>query len=72
MEVPAAMDDRPGADRQKVEDVVERLAERLGIPTPELQADYVFLPVNYVTVAEALDEVEPGWRDETLITPPEP
>jgi hypothetical protein len=68
MEVPAAMDDRPGADRQKVEDVVERL----GIPTPELQADYVFLPANYVTVAEALDEVEPGWRDETLITPPEP
>ena len=60
------MDDRPGADRQKVEDVVERL----GIPTPELQADYVFLPANYVTVA--LDEVEPGWRDETLITPPEP
>ncbi|MBA3584356.1 MAG: hypothetical protein H0W36_07490, partial [Gemmatimonadetes bacterium] len=48
------MDDRPGADRQKVEDVVERL----GIPTPELQADYVFLPANYVTVAEALDEVE--------------
>ena len=64
------MDDRPGADRQKVEDVVERLAERLGIPTPELQADYVFLPANYVTVA--LDEVELGWRDETLITPPEP
>jgi hypothetical protein len=27
---------------------------------------------NYVTLAEALDEVEPGWRDETLITPPEP
>jgi hypothetical protein len=63
-----SLDDRPGADRQKVEDVVERL----GIPTPELQADYVFLPANYVTVAEALDEVEPGWRDETLITPPEP
>ncbi len=72
MEVPAVWTIEPGADRQEVEDLVGRLAERLGIPTPDLQDDHVLLPANYVTVAEALDDVEPGWRDKELITPPEP
>ncbi len=49
-----------------------RLAERLGIETPEVKGDTVLLPANYITVAETLDEVEPGWRDGSLITPPEP
>lgn len=72
MEVSAAWTVSRGADRQKVEDVVSRLAERLGIETPEVQGDFVLLPANYPEVARALDEVEPGWDEEDLLTPPEP
>lgn len=72
MDVPAVWTVSPEADRQEVEDLLARLAERLGIETPEIKNGNVLLPANYVTVAEALDEVEPGWRDESLIVPPEP
>lgn len=72
MDVPAVWTVASGADRQELEDVLGRLAERLGIETPEVRGDTVLLPANYITVAEALDEVEPSWRDESLLIPPEP
>ncbi|MEJ7718367.1 MAG: hypothetical protein ACR2LY_01960 [Thermoleophilaceae bacterium] len=68
--VPAAWTVAPGADRERLEDVMGRLAERLGIDTPEVASDYVLLPANYPRVARALDEVEPDWRDESLLIPP--
>ena len=71
-EVPAVWGVDPGADREELEDVLARLAERLEIPPPELQDDSVLLPPDYPAVAEALDEVEPGWRDKSLLIPPEP
>lgn len=72
MEVPAAWTMSRGADREKVEAVVSRLGERLEIGTPEIRGEYVLLPADYPSVARALDEVEPGWRDEGLLIPPEP
>jgi hypothetical protein len=72
MDVPAVWTINPEADREEVEDVLARLGERLGIPTPEIRGDSALLPPNYPQVAEALDEVEPSWRDEELFTPPEP
>jgi len=68
--VPAAWEIAPGADRERVEDVVSRLAEQLEIETPEVGSDTVLLPADYPRVARALDEVEPGWRDESLLIPP--
>ncbi len=68
--VPAVWDIASGADREKVEDVVSRLAEQLEIDTPEVGSNSVLLPADYPRVARALDEVEPGWRDETLLIPP--
>ncbi len=70
--VPAVWRVAPGAAEEKLEDVIGRLAERLQIDTPEITDDYVFLPADYPRVAQALDEVEPGWRDEALLLPPEP
>jgi hypothetical protein len=70
--VPAVWRVAPGADEDKLEDLVGRLAERLQIDTPEIRSEYVFLPAEYPRVAQALDEVEPGWRDESLLLPPEP
>ncbi len=70
--VPAVWRVVPGAADQKLEDVIGRLAARLQIDTPEIRGDYVFLPADYPRVAQALDEVEPGWRDESLLLPPEP
>ncbi|MDQ3644325.1 MAG: hypothetical protein M3356_02310 [Actinomycetota bacterium] len=70
--VPAVWRIPPGADEDKLADVLGRLAEQLGIDTPEIGADHVFLPAEYPHVAQALDEVEPGWRDESLLLPPEP
>jgi hypothetical protein len=70
MEVPAAWTVNPGADREEVEDLVRRLAERLGTPSPELRNDFVLLPPDYPRVARALDEVEPGWREKALLIPP--
>ena len=71
MEVPAVWTIQRGADREAVDDVLGRLAERLEIPTPEVKGDSVLLPPDYPRVADALDEVEPGWRDEELLVPPE-
>jgi hypothetical protein len=71
-DVPAVWRVVPGASEDKLEDVLGRLAERLQIDTPEIRSDYVFLPADYPRVAQALDEVEPGWRDESLLLPPEP
>ncbi len=72
MEVPAAWNISPGADREKLEDVLTRLGERMGIDKPEIKGEYAMLPADYPNVARALDEVEPGWPDEGLLTPPEP
>jgi hypothetical protein len=69
--VPAAWTVAPGADRERLEGVMGRLAERLEIDTPKVAGDYVLLPANYPRVARALDEVEPDWRDESLLIPPE-
>jgi hypothetical protein len=71
-EVPAVWRVVPGASKNDLENVLGRLAERLQIDTPEIRSDYVFLPADYPRVAQALDEVEPGWRDESLLLPPEP
>ena len=72
MEVPPAVwTVPPGADEDRVQDVVNRLAERLDIEAPEVQNNAVLLPPDYPNVARALDEVEPDWRDETLLIPPE-
>ncbi len=71
-DVPSVWRVVPGAATEKLEDVLGRLAERLQIDTPEIGSDYVFLPADYPRVAQALDEVEPGWRDESLLLPPEP
>lgn len=70
--VPAAWTIFSGADRGKVEDVVSRLGERLGIATPEIRGDFVMMPPDYPRIARALDEVEPGWSEEDLLVPPEP
>ena len=71
MEVPAVWTVPPGADEGKLEDVLERLAEELEIDKPEVKNDSVMLPADYPRVARALDEVEPDWRDESLLVPPE-
>ncbi len=72
MDVPAVWNVYPDADREKLEDVLTRLAERLEIPTPEVQGDMVLLPADYPRVSRALDEVEPEWQEEHLLVPPEP
>lgn len=71
-QVPAAWTIARGANREKVEDVVSRLGERLGIPTPQIRGEYVMLPPDYPLVARALREVEPGWNGDDLLIPPEP
>jgi len=53
-----------------VEDLVARLAERLGIQVPELKDDMVLLPADYPAVVRALNEVEPGWEEKDLLVPP--
>lgn len=70
--VPAAWNVAPGADRDRLDSVLARLAERLGIDTPEIRGGYALLPADYPRVAQALDEIEPDWRDESLLSPPEP
>lgn len=71
-DVPAVWQVVRGADEEKLAVVLCRLAERLQIDTPEIRSDYVLLPADYPRVAQALDEVEPDWRDESLLLPPEP
>jgi len=68
--VPAVWTIARGADRQAVEDLVARLAERLGIQVPELKDDMVLLPADYPAVVRALNEVEPGWEEKDLLVPP--
>lgn len=73
MNIPAVWTVARGADEDEVEDVLRRLAEELGIEAPEIQpGGNIYLPADYPRVARALDEVEPSWRDETLIIPPVP
>ena len=69
--VPAVWTIERDADRQEIEDLVSRLAERLGIETPEIKDDVVLLPANYITVSRALSEVDPAWEEKGL-TPPTP
>ena len=71
MEVPAVWTIPPGADRQEVEDVLGRLAQRLDIEMPEIKNDQALLPADYPKVARALEEVEPGWEGKGLLIPPE-
>ncbi len=72
MYVPAVWTIARGADREEIEGVLSRLAERLDIPEPEIKGDQVLLPAEYPTVARALGEVDPGWEDKGLLIPPEP
>ncbi len=69
--VPAVWTIERDADRQEIEDLVSRLAERMGIETPEIKDDIVLLPANYITVSRALSEVDPAWKEKGL-TPPTP
>lgn len=71
-EIPAVWNVAPGADDEEVQDVLARLAEHLGIQEPTVKNGAVLLPADYPAVARALDEVQPGWRDQGLFTPPEP
>jgi hypothetical protein len=57
-----------GADEDEVSDVLARLAERLGMTTPQITNGNVMLPADYPRVARALEEVEPDW--EELLVPP--
>ena len=57
-----------GADEAEVGELLERLADHLGIETPEITRGSVMLPADYPRVARALDEVEPDWGD--LLVPP--
>ena len=70
MEPPGAWEVKRGADRQEVEELVSRLAEHMGIDTPEIREDVVLLPANYIEVSRALSEVDPAWEEK--ITPPTP
>jgi hypothetical protein len=49
---------------------VDRLADHLGIQSPQITNGMVMLPADYPRVAAALDEVHPDWRDESLLIPP--
>jgi hypothetical protein len=57
-----------GADEDEVSDLLERLAERLDMTTPQITNGSIMLPADYPRVARALDEVEPDW--EELLVPP--
>jgi len=70
--VPAVWTIARGADREEVEAVLRRLAERLEIPEPEIKGDQVLLPAEYPVVARALEEVDPGWEDKEQLIPPVP
>ncbi|CAN5605983.1 hypothetical protein BH20ACT18_BH20ACT18_08180 [soil metagenome] len=71
MEIPAVWTVPPSADHEDVDDLLNRLAQRLDIEKPEIKNDQVLLPAEYPKVAKALGEVEPGWEDEGLLIPPE-
>lgn len=65
---PAIWTVAPGADEDEVNDLLARLAERLGMKTPQITNGSIMLPAQYPRVARALDEVEPDW--EELLVPP--
>ena len=65
---PAIWTVAPGADEDEVSDLLARLAERLGMNTPQITNGSIMLPAEYPRVARALDEVEPNW--EELLVPP--
>lgn len=69
MEVPAVWTIEGDADREAIEDLMGRVAERLDIPPPEIKGDAVMMPPDYPKVEAALDEIDPDWRDKGL-TPP--
>ncbi len=71
MGVPAVWTVPPSADREEVDDLLGRLAERLDIDKPEIKDDQALLPADYPRVASALDEVEPDWKEKELLIPPE-
>ncbi len=65
---PAVWTVAPGADEDEVGDLLARLAQRLGVKTPQVTNGSIMLPADYPRVARALDEVEPDW--EELLVPP--
>ena len=67
---PAVWTIAPGADDDEAKDLVDRLADHLGIQPPQITNGMVMLPANYPRVAKALDEVQPDWRDESVLIPP--
>ena len=67
---PAVWTVAPGADEDEVAKVLERLADELGIDTPQITNGMILLPPEYPTVARALDRVHPDWTDESLLIPP--
>ena len=72
MEAPPAVWTVSPGDEDKAADIVGRLAEYLDIETPEITNGMVLLPADYPRVAKALDEVQPDWREEEILNPPEP
>jgi hypothetical protein len=68
---PAVWTVAPGAD-EEAKDLLDRLAAHLGIQPPQITNGMVMLPANYPRVADALDEVQPDWRDEDVLIPPVP
>ena len=52
----------PNADRQKLDALMECLAERLDTPKPDTSGDELVL-VGRDEVTRALDECDPEWRD---------
>lgn len=67
---PAVWTIAPGADEDEAKDLLDRLADHLGIQPPQITNGMVMLPANYPRVANALDDVQPGWRDESVLVPP--
>jgi hypothetical protein len=67
---PLASAERASARRAEVEDLVRRVADELGIPTPPLLGDQVAFPPDTGRVIDALNKVEPEWRKKPLLLPP--
>jgi hypothetical protein len=58
------------ADRQQVADLVERLSQRLGIPTPMIDGNTFVLPPDVERVTGALNDLDPEWSK--VLRPPKP
>ena len=61
---------RPNADRQAVEALIRCVAERLGIPVPDMSGDLVTLPPHTGPVVGALEACNPEWTSIGLVPPP--